>query len=102
MNNLESMVFPNEFPIANPICQTDAEVQRSLLREHEQKFAELPEQEKFTKLCSNAGVSKNIQKDNSSLILLMIHLTLWKGHVESGLYLEEICSLEKVVKKPLN
>ena len=33
-----------------------------LLREYEQKFAELPEQQKLTKLCSNAGPSKNIDK----------------------------------------
>ena len=39
--NLESLVIPTEFPIANPISQTDAEVHRKLLREHEQKFAEL-------------------------------------------------------------
>ena len=59
--NLESMVTPTEFPIANPISQTDTEVQRNLLREYEQKFAELPEQQKLTKLCSNAGFSKNIE-----------------------------------------
>ena len=45
--NLESMVIPTEFPAANPISQTDAEVQGNLLREYEQKFAELPEQEKL-------------------------------------------------------
>ena len=32
------------------------------MREYEQKFAELPEQQKLTKLCSNAGFSKNIEK----------------------------------------
>ena len=53
--NLESMVIPTEFPTADPISQTDAEVQRKLLREYEQKFEELPEQQKLTKLCSNAG-----------------------------------------------
>ena len=56
------MVFPTEFPTANPISQTDAEVQANLLREYEQKFAEHPEKEKLTKLCSNAGFSKNIEK----------------------------------------
>ena len=60
--NLESTVIPTEFPTANPIAQTDAEVQGNLLREYEQKFAQLPEQEKLTKLCSNAGFSKNIKK----------------------------------------
>ena len=47
---------------AHPIAQTDAEVQGNLLREYEQKFAELPEQEKLIKLCSNAGFSKYTEK----------------------------------------
>ena len=41
--NLESMVFPPEFTIANPVVQTDAEELGNLLREYAQKFAELPE-----------------------------------------------------------
>ena len=61
-DNLESMVIPTEFPTANHMSQTDADVQGSLLREYEQKFAERPEQENLTKLCSNAGLPKNIQK----------------------------------------
>ena len=48
--NSESMLKPAEFPTANPISQTDAEV------------AELLEQEKLTELCSNAGFSKKIEK----------------------------------------
>ena len=51
--NLESMVIPTEFLTASPISQTVAEVQRKLLREYEQNFAELPEQQKMDKLCSN-------------------------------------------------
>ena len=34
---LESMVIPTEFPTANATSQTDAEVQRKLLSEYEQK-----------------------------------------------------------------
>ena len=60
--DLESLVIPTEFPSANQVPQTDAKVQGNLLCEHEQKFADLPEQEKLTKLCSNAGFSKNIEK----------------------------------------
>ena len=55
--NSEPMVIPTEFPTANRISQTGAEVQRRLLREYEQKFAELLQQ-KLSKLCSNAGVDK--------------------------------------------
>ena len=52
---LESIVVPTEFTTANAISQADAEVQGNLLRE----FAELPEQQKLTELCFNAGFSKN-------------------------------------------
>ena len=51
-----------QFRTANPGFQTDAEVQENLLLEYEQKFAELPDHEKLTKLCSNADFSKNIEK----------------------------------------
>ena len=43
----ESMVVPTEFPNANTVSQTDMSAQRNLLREYEQKLAELPEQEKI-------------------------------------------------------
>ena len=52
--DLGSMVIPTDTN-----SQTDADVQGNLLREYEQKFAELPEQQKLTRLCSNA---KNIGK----------------------------------------
>ena len=55
-------MIPTEFPTASPICQTDAEVQGNLLRQFDQKFEELPEQQKVSKLWSNAGFSKNIDK----------------------------------------
>ena len=54
-DNLESMLKPTEFLAANSVSQTDAEEQGNLLREYEQKIAELPEQQKLTKLYSNAG-----------------------------------------------
>ena len=58
------MVIPTEFPTVDPISHTDAEVQRELLRGcASRKNAEFPEQQKLTKLCSNAGCySKNIDK----------------------------------------
>ena len=62
------MVIPTEFLAAYPISQTDAEVQGNLLREHEQKFAELLEQQKLTKLCCNNGFSKNIEKGQFFII----------------------------------
>ena len=70
------MVMPTEFLIANPISQTDAEVQGKLLREHEQKFEEIPEQQKLTKLCSNAGFSKKIDKGQFLMTLMKKDLTI--------------------------
>ena len=37
-------------------------MRENLLCEYEQKFEEVVEQQKLTKLCSNAGFSKNIEK----------------------------------------
>ena len=71
--DLESLDIPTEFLAANLIFQTDAEVQGNLLRECEQTFAELPEQQKLTKLCSNAGFLENpLRKDSFSLHLMMM------------------------------
>ena len=44
---------------ANAISQTEMSVQGSWLRDYEPKFAELPEDEKLTKLCSDAGFMKD-------------------------------------------
>ena len=76
IGSLESRVITTECLTADPIAQTYAGVQGNLLREDEQKFADLLEQDKLTKLSSNAGFSQRIlRKDNSSLHLMMIHLT---------------------------
>ena len=54
------MVIPTEFPTANNISQTDADVQGNLFREYEQKVAELLEDQKLTKLCFEACFLKDI------------------------------------------
>ena len=46
----------------DPISPTDARVQGNLLREYEQKFANLPEHLQLTKVCSNAGLAKTVEK----------------------------------------
>ena len=56
--DLESLEIPTGLPIADP--HTNA-LQGNLLRENERKFAELPEDQKLTKLCSDAG-SKIVEK----------------------------------------
>ena len=57
----ESMVVLTELTNADTISQTDVDVQGNLLREYEQRFAELPEYQKLTKPCSDAGFLKNIR-----------------------------------------
>ena len=69
-------MIPTEFQIANPISQTVAEVQRKLLREYAQKFAELPEKQKLIKLCSNAVFRRILTRDKSSLHLMRKDLTI--------------------------
>ena len=56
------MVVPTEVPNPNNISQTDVDVLANLLREYEPELAELPEQQKLTKLCSDAGFLNNIGK----------------------------------------
>ena len=58
----ESLLVPTEIPNANAISQTDMSAQGNLLREYEQKFAQLPEDQKLAKLCSDAGFLKDIGK----------------------------------------
>ena len=65
--NLESMVIPTEFPTSNPISQTDAEVHRKLLREYQQRFAELLEQPNSA---PTLFFRRILEKDSSSLHLM--------------------------------
>ena len=81
-------MIPTEFPAANSISQTDADVQGNLLRENEQKFAELPEQQNLTKLCSDDGFSMNTDKGQFFITLGEEGPEKKKHHVESTLYLE--------------
>ena len=70
-DNLESMAIPTEIPTADPLSQTDVSVQGNLLGEYEQKFAKLPEDQRLTKPCSDAGLSKNIDKRQFFITLMM-------------------------------
>ena len=58
--DLETMEIPTEVSIADP--HTNAELLGNLLQDYEHKFEPLPEDQKLTKLCSDAGFSKNIGK----------------------------------------
>ena len=61
-DNLETMVMPPELSTTDQISPTDARAQGNLLREYDQKFANLPEHLQLTKLCSNAGLAKTVEK----------------------------------------
>ena len=62
LDNLETMVMPPEVSTTDQISPTDARVQGNLLREYDQKFANLPEHPQLIKLCSNAGIAKTVEK----------------------------------------
>ena len=49
----ESMKIPTELPIADP--HTNAESRGDLLQDYEQKFEQLPEDPKLSKLCCDAS-----------------------------------------------
>ena len=63
LETLETMVMPPEVSTTEQTSQTDAGVQGNLLREYEQKFADLTEHVLFAKLCSNAGLAKTALHD---------------------------------------
>ena len=77
--NLETMVMPPEVSTTNQTSQTDAGVQGNLLREYEQKFADLPEHVQMTKLCSNAGLAKTVEKVQYFMTLDDEELEILKG-----------------------
>ena len=56
------MVMPPEVSTTDQTSPTDARVQGNLLRESEQKFADPPEHVQLTKLCSNVGITKTVEK----------------------------------------
>ena len=60
--NRETMAMPPETSTTNRTSQTVARAQGNLLREDEQRFADLPEHAKQTKLCTNAGLAKTVEK----------------------------------------
>ena len=60
------MEIPTELPIADP--HTNAELQGNLLQDYERKFKQLPEDQKLSKLCCDAGL-KIVEKGQFFIIL---------------------------------
>ena len=59
----KSLVMPTEIPNANAISQSSTSLaQGDLLQDYERKFAELLDDQKLSKLCSDAGFLKEIGK----------------------------------------
>ena len=84
--DLESMGIPTELPIADP--HTNAELQGNLLQDYEQKFEQLPEDQKLSKLCCDAGL-KLVEKGQFFITLDEEEGPLkWRIYVESTRYLE--------------
>ena len=61
--NLEALLMPPESSRENQTSQTDAQVQGHFLRENEKRHSQISlNNKKLTKLCSNAGLAKTIEK----------------------------------------
>ena len=59
----ESLVIPTERANASATSQSStSSAQGNLLQDHFKKFAELPEDQKLSKLCKDAGFLKKIEK----------------------------------------
>ena len=63
---MECMAIHSGLPIADP--DTNTELQGNLLRDYEHKFEQLPEDQKLSKLCSDAGL-KTVEKRQSCISL---------------------------------
>ena len=57
-DNSETVVTPTELSTTNKTSETNEKVQKNLLHDHEQKFANLPYHLRLTRLCSNVGITK--------------------------------------------
>ena len=55
-------LYRQNFTLLTLLLRLMPKYKTNLLRGYEQKLAELPEQQKLTKLCSNAVFLKNIEK----------------------------------------
>ena len=51
---LATVDIPTEIPVADP--HTDAKLEGNLLQEYERTFEQLPEDQKLSKLCCDAGL----------------------------------------------
>ena len=56
------MVMPSELSTTNQPPPTDERAQGDLLRDYEEKFANLPVHLELTKLCSNVGLANTAEK----------------------------------------
>ena len=89
MNHIESeicgsLVIPTESANANTTSQSStSSAQGNVLQEYFKKFAELLDDQKLSKLCSDAGFLKEIEKKDNSSLRLKKDLRLCRQHVEN-------------------
>ena len=75
---LETVEIPTEPPAPNP--RTDEHAHGNLLQEYEQQFEQQSDAQKLSKLCSNAGSKKNVERGQYFITLAtegpsgMVHL----------------------------
>ena len=71
--------MPPEVSTTDQISPTDARVQGNLLREYDQKFANILEHLQLTKFCSNAGLTKTVERRHYFTTLADTELDRLKG-----------------------
>ena len=71
--------MPPEVSTTDQISPTDARVHGNLLREYEQRFVNILEHLQLTKLCSNAGLAKTVEKGHYLTTLDDTELDRLKG-----------------------
>ena len=68
-NKSETLVMPTESSTTHNPPRTNEKVQGNVLRDHEQKFATIPDHLHLIKLCSNASIVKTVAKGQYFLTL---------------------------------
>ena len=61
-DKLETMVAPTDLSSTTNPLLTNAQARRNLLRDYKQRFADLPDDLRMIKLCSDAGFMKTVDR----------------------------------------
>ena len=89
---LESTEMPTELPTAD--SRTDGQRRRNLLQEYEQQFEQLSDNQKLSKLCSDAGL-KTVERGNILSHFMHKDRAEWHIYADNTRCFETIRELER-------